>query len=140
MFLGDGCRTASRRDWIAMSSAKETEVTTSAQGNWFTTTHWSLVLNARDSSSPLAAEALEKLCRSYWYPLYAYVRRLGEDEESAKDLTQGFFDRLLEKNYLAQVQRERGKFRSFLLASLKHFLADERDKARAQKRGGGQPI
>ena len=123
-----------------MSSARDTEVTTAAQRNWFTTTHWSLVLNARDPSSPLATEALEKLCRTYWYPLYVYVRRQGEDDESAKDLTQGFFARLLEKNYLAQVQRERGKFRSFLLASLKHFLADEWDKARAQKRGGGQPI
>ena len=123
-----------------MSSAKETEVTTSGQGKWFTTTHWSLVLNARDLSSPQATEALEKLCRTYWYPLYAYVRRQGEDEESAKDLTQEFFARLLEKNYLAQVQREKGKFRSFLLAALKHFLADERDKARAQKRGGGQRI
>jgi RNA polymerase sigma-70 factor (ECF subfamily) len=123
-----------------MPSAKDTEVSTSARGNWFTTTHWSLVLNARDPSSPLAAAALEKLCRVYWYPLYAYVRRVGEDEESAKDITQGFFARLLEKNYLAQVQRERGKFRSFLLASLKHFLSDERDKARAQKRGGGQPM
>ncbi|MGD0259532.1 MAG: sigma-70 family RNA polymerase sigma factor [Verrucomicrobiota bacterium] len=123
-----------------MSSAKDTEVSTSAQRNWFTTTHWSLVLNARDPASPLATEALEKLCRTYWYPLYVYARRQGEDEEAAKDLTQGFFARLLEKNYLAQAQRERGRFRSFLLASLKHFLADERDKIRAQKRGGGQPI
>jgi RNA polymerase sigma-70 factor (ECF subfamily) len=123
-----------------MSSARETEVITATQRNWFTTTHWSLVLNARDPSSPLATDALEKLCRTYWYPLYVYVRRQGEDDESAKDLTQGFFARLLEKNYLAQVQRERGKFRSFLLAALKHFLADEWDKARAQKRGGGQPL
>jgi RNA polymerase sigma-70 factor (ECF subfamily) len=114
--------------------------TTSEHSHWFTTTHWSLVLNARDPSSPQATEALEKLCRTYWYPLYAYVRRLGEEQESAKDLTQGFFARLLEKNYLAQVQRERGKFRSFLLVALKHFVADEWDKARAQKRGGGQPL
>ena len=123
-----------------MPLAKDTEVTTSAQGNWFTTTHWSLVLNARDPASPLATEALEKLCRTYWYPLYVYARRQGRDDETAKDLTQGFFARLLEKNYLAQVQREKGKFRSFLLASLKHFLADEWDKARAQKRGGGQTL
>jgi RNA polymerase sigma-70 factor (ECF subfamily) len=123
-----------------MSSPKDTQFSTAAQGHWFTTTHWSLVLNAGDSSSPLAAEALEALCRIYWYPLYVYARRQGEDDATAKDLTQGFFARLLEKNYLAQVQRERGKFRSFLLASLKHFLADEWDKARAQKRGGGQPI
>jgi DNA-directed RNA polymerase specialized sigma24 family protein len=121
-----------------MSSDGDTEVPASTQGNWFTTTHWSLVLNAQDTSSPLAAAAMEKLCRAYWYPLFVYVRRQGEDEESAKDLTQGFFARLLEKHYLAQVQREKGKFRSFLLASLKHFLSDERDKARAQKRGGGQ--
>src|ERR1017187_4544294 len=140
MFLGDGCRAVYLCDCIAMSPAKDTEVSTSTQRNWFTTTHWSLVLNARDPSSPLATEALEKLCRTYWYPLYVYVRRQGEDDESAKDLTQGFFVRLLEKNYLAQVQREKGKFRSFLLASLKHFVADERDKARAQKRGGGQVI
>src|ERR1039458_5529066 len=140
MFLGDGCRAVYLCDCIAMPSAEETEGHSSIQGNWFTTTHWSLVLNARDPSSPLAIEALEKLCRTYWYPLYVYARRQEENDESAKDLTQGFFARLPEKNYLAQVQRERGKFRSFLLASLKHFLADQRDKARAQKRGGGQPI
>ena len=121
-----------------MEQVRNTETATSSQGTWFTTTHWSLILNAQDTSSPLAAAALERLCRAYWYPLYVYVRRQGEDEESAKDLTQGFFARLLEKRYLAQVQREKGKFRSFLLAALKHFLADERDKARAQKRGGGQ--
>ena len=81
---------------------------------------------------------MEKLCRSYWPPLYAYVRRRGFDEQAAQDLTQGFFARLLEKNYLAQAERDQGRFRSFLLASLKHFLSDEWDKARAQKRGGGQ--
>jgi RNA polymerase sigma-70 factor (ECF subfamily) len=110
----------------------------SEQGGWFTTTHWSIVLTARDPACPQAADALEKLCRSYWYPLYAFVRRQGHDESSAKDLTQGFFARLLEKNYLAHVVQDKGKFRSFLLASLKHYMADERDKERAQKRGGGQ--
>jgi RNA polymerase sigma factor (sigma-70 family) len=124
----------------SMAEATNTGTVTSGQGTWFTTTHWSLILNAQDTSSPLAAAALEKLCRTYWYPLYVYVRRQGEDEESAKDLTQGFFARLLEKRYLAQVEREKGKFRSFLLAALKHFLADEWDKARAQKRGGGQTM
>src|ERR1035438_2035089 len=122
----------------AMAEATKTETATSGQGTGFTTTHWSLILNAQDTTSPLAIAALEKLCRAYWYPLYVYVRRQGEDEESAKDLTEGFFARLLEKRYLGQVQREKGKFRSFLLAALKHFLSDERDKARAQKRGGGQ--
>src|ERR1017187_5964885 len=123
-----------------MAEAIDSETAASGPGTWFTTTDWSLVLSAQDTAPPLAAAALEKLCRAYWYPLYVFVRRQGEDEESAKDLTQGFFARLLEKNYLAQVQREKGKFRSFLLASLKHFMADERDKARAQKRGGGQPL
>ena len=123
-----------------MAEATQTKTAASGQGTWFTTTHWSLVLNAQDTASPLAEAALEKLCRTYWYPLYVFVRRQGEDEESAKDLTQGFFARLLEKHYLAQVQREKGKFRSFLLAALKHFLADEWDKARAQKRGGGQSL
>jgi RNA polymerase sigma-70 factor (ECF subfamily) len=123
-----------------MADATKTETAASGQGTWFTTTHWSLILNAQDTSSPLAAAALEKLCRAYWYPLYVYVRRQGEDDESAKDLAQGFFARLLEKGYLAQAQREKGKFRSFLLTALKHFLSDERDKARAQKRGGGQTL
>jgi len=121
-----------------MAEATGTETATSGQGTWFTTTHWSVVLSAREHDSPQAAASLEKLCRTYWYPLYAYVRRQGYDEPSAKDLTQEFFFRLLHKNRLDQVQREKGKFRSFLLASLKHFLSDERDKARAQKRGGGQ--
>ncbi len=118
----------------------DTSTSTTAHRDWFTTTHWSVVLNARDQDSPQAAAALEKLCRTYWYPLYAYVRRQGNDEQSAKDLTQEFFTRLLQKRFLGQVQREKGRFRSFLLASMKHFLSDERDKARAQKRGGGQTV
>lgn len=114
--------------------------TSPEKGQWFTTTHWSVVLAAGLSDSPRTEEALERLCQTYWYPLYAYVRRQGHDDETAKDFTQSFFARFLEKNYIAQVQRERGKFRSFLLASLKHFLSDEWDKARAQKRGGGQKV
>ena len=106
----------------------------------FATTHWSVVLSAADSAGPGAQEALEKLCRTYWYPLYAYVRRHGHSPEEAEDLTQGFFARFLEKDYLAQVAPEKGRFRSFLLASLKHFLADERDRARAVKRGGGRTL
>jgi DNA-directed RNA polymerase specialized sigma24 family protein len=107
---------------------------------WFTTTHWSVMLAARQSDLPLAHEALERLCQTYWFPLYAYIRRQGETDDAAKDLTQGFFARFLEKNYLGQVHREKGKFRSFLLGSLKHFLSDEWDKNRAQKRGGGQAL
>ena len=85
-----------------------------------------------------ARSALEKLCRSYWPPIYAFVRRQGHGPHDAQDLTQEFFARLLEKNTVAQADRSKGRFRSFLLASLKHFLANEWDKARAQKRGGGQ--
>jgi RNA polymerase sigma-70 factor (ECF subfamily) len=106
----------------------------------FTTTHWSVVLSAGDPESPQAADALERLCRTYWYPLYAYVRRDGSSPEDAQDLTQAFFARFLEKDYLADVRREKGRFRSFLLASMRHFLADERDRSRAIKRGGGRTL
>jgi RNA polymerase sigma-70 factor (ECF subfamily) len=104
----------------------------------FANTRWSLVLSAGRSSSPGSRQALATLCETYWRPLYAYVRNRGYPEEEAKDLTQEFFARFLEKNYLKDVHRERGRFRSFLLASLKHFLANEWDKATAQKRGGGK--
>jgi len=107
----------------------------------FATTHWSAVVQAGRPASPEAAEALEELCRTYWYPLYAYVRRLGFDVPSAQDLTQEFFARLLEKNYLSAADRRRGKFRWFLLTAFKCFLANEWDRARALKRGGGkQPL
>jgi DNA-directed RNA polymerase specialized sigma24 family protein len=104
----------------------------------FATTRWSIVLHAGNSSSPEADLALAELCRVYWYPLYAYVRRLGHDMHSSQDLTQEFFYRLLEKNYVGQADRSRGKFRWFLLTALKCFLANEWDRSRAQKRGGGQ--
>jgi RNA polymerase sigma factor (sigma-70 family) len=107
----------------------------------FAATRWTLVLAAaRGSVSPSAAEAMAELCHIYWYPLYAYVRRRGYDAHEAEDLTQEFFLRLLAKNYLAAVDREKGKFRAFLLASLKHFLANEWDRAQAQRRGGGQVV
>ena len=101
----------------------------------FTTTHWTVVLTAGQEATPQAAVALEKLCGTYWYPLYAYLRRHGHTPHDAQDLTQGFFEELLENNGLKTVQPGKGKFRSFLLASLKNFLANERDKAQAQKRG-----
>ena len=104
----------------------------------FATTHWSVVLATREISSPEGAAALERLCRTYWYPLYAYVRRLGFSEHDAQDLTQGFFAQLLERRSIQTVEREKGKFRSFLLASLNYYVADERDRANAQKRGGGR--
>lgn len=95
---------------------------------------------AGDDMSPQANEAMEKLCRAYWYPLYAYVRRKGYGAEHAQDLTQEFFARLLARNYLSVADRKKGKFRSFLLGSLEHFLAREWTKARAQKRGSGQSL
>jgi RNA polymerase sigma-70 factor (ECF subfamily) len=104
----------------------------------FALTHWSVVLAAGRSESTHAQEALEQLCVNYWHPIYFYVRRQGHSPADAQDLTQEFFARLLARNDLATVDRSKGRFRSFLLASLKHFLANEWDKAKAQKRGGGQ--
>jgi RNA polymerase sigma factor (sigma-70 family) len=107
----------------------------------FAATRWTLVLAAaRGCITPRAAEAMAELCRVYWYPLYAYIRRRGHETHEAEDLTQEFFLRFLAKNYLATVDREKGKFRAFLLASLKHFLANEWDRSQTQKRGGGQTI
>ncbi len=106
----------------------------------FATTHWSVVLAAGQSASTEANQALELLCRTYWYPLYAYVRRKGYDAHVAQDLTQEFFARLLARNYLSVADRNKGKFRSFLLGCLEHFLAREWTRAHAQKRGGGQPL
>jgi RNA polymerase sigma factor (sigma-70 family) len=106
----------------------------------FVTTHWSVVLTAARSDTTRARAALEHLCQTYWHPLYAYVRRRGHSPEDAQDLTQEFFARLLERNAVATVAPEKGRFRSFLLASMNHFLADEWDKARALKRGGGKVI
>jgi DNA-directed RNA polymerase specialized sigma24 family protein len=103
----------------------------------FATTHWSVVLNAGHLDSPAAPEALERLCCAYWYPLYAFVRRSGYDPETAKDLTQSFFERLIEKNFLQDVSRGKGRFRSFMLAALRHFLANEWDRQKTVRRGGG---
>ncbi len=110
----------------------------SAQRGVFSTTHWSVVLLAGQENSPNAVEALEKLCRTYWYPIYVFVRRHGHDAQDAQDLTQEFFARLLRLHSLRDVAREKGRFRTFLLASLNHFLSDVWDKSRALKRGGGQ--
>src|SRR5436309_2116943 len=104
----------------------------------FESTCWSLVLAAADRATPQADEALAALCASYWYPLYAFIRRRGHDPDRAADLTQGFFSRLIEKDYLGSVDRSRGRFRSFLLAACKNYLANERDRETARKRGGGR--
>jgi RNA polymerase sigma-70 factor (ECF subfamily) len=103
----------------------------------FPTTQWSVVLAARDGASTGARDALESLCDAYWYPLYAYTRGRGHDPEDARDLTQAFFVHLLERDFLEPVTKEKGRFRAFLLASLRNFLSHERERARALKRGGG---
>ncbi len=121
------------------STAQHRESTSSPAAN-FALTHWSVVVAAAGNDSTHARTALEKLCRTYWQPIYAFVRRQGHSPHDAQDLTQEFFARLLEKKSLADVDRAKGRFRSFLLASLKHFLANEWDKARAEKRGGGQVL
>lgn len=108
------------------------------QPQQFMTTHWSLVLAAADRSSPGGEQALAQLCGTYWYPLYAFVRRQGNSAAEAEDLTQEFFRRVLEKQYLRGVGPEKGRFRTFLLVCLKRFLANEYDKRTALKRGGGK--
>jgi RNA polymerase sigma factor (sigma-70 family) len=105
----------------------------------FTSTHWSVVVEAQ-GESPAAQEALEKLCCIYWRPIYSFVQRQGVDPEEAKDITQGFFADLLERRSLTAVRKEKGRFRSYLLGALKHFLTDERRRAMAIKRGKGQPL
>jgi RNA polymerase sigma-70 factor (ECF subfamily) len=105
----------------------------------FATTNWSVVLAAGRGESTKARQALAALCEAYWYPVYAFVRRQGYGAEESRDLTQGYFLQLLEKEFLADVRPELGRFRAFLIVSVKHFLSNERDRERALKRGGGRP-
>jgi RNA polymerase sigma factor (sigma-70 family) len=122
---------------MATSTTNSSE--TARPKNYFATTHWSVVLAAAKGDSSGGIGALEKLCRCYWYPLYAYVRRRGYRPEDSEDLTQEFFARLLQHNWVAEARRSKGRFRSFLLMVLNRFLANEWDKIRAAKRGGGVP-
>lgn len=103
----------------------------------FPTTQWTLIVESESRDSPETREALARLCEAYWQPLYAFVRMKGRSVEDAQDLVQGFFARFLGKDYLTAVDRNRGRFRSYLLGALNHYMADEWDRARAQKRGGG---
>ncbi len=105
----------------------------------FAPTRWSIIAAARDGGTPEARQALAQLCEGYWYPLYAYIRRRGHSPEQAQDLTQEFFACLLERDWLGAADPAKGRFRAFLLACCKNFLANEHDHAGAQKRGGGQP-
>ena len=106
----------------------------------FHTTRWSLIASARDPRQPTARESLAVLCKMYWYPLYVFVRRRGSDAETSADLIQGFFVELLEGDLLNLVDREKGKFRSYLLGALKHFISNEWHRAHTQKRGGRTPV
>jgi RNA polymerase sigma factor (sigma-70 family) len=107
----------------------------------FAATRWTLVLQAaRGAQTPRAAAAMAELCQIYWYPLYAFIRRRGHAAQDAEDLTQEFFARLLDKRFLARADREKGRFRTFLLTAVKRFLTNEHEAARAQKRGGGRRI
>lgn len=118
-----------------MPPESEIQDSVSRPNAYFVTTHWSVVLKAGNDTA-----ALSELCRVYWSPLYAYVRRLGKSPQDAEDLTQAFLARLLEKNYIASADQEKGRFRTFLLIALKRFLANEWDREHAQKRGGFQTI
>jgi RNA polymerase sigma factor (sigma-70 family) len=109
-------------------------------GACFVTTHWSVVLGAGQNDTTRAQDALGRLCQTYWYPLYAYVRQRGHSPQDAQDLTQEFFARLLLRKTLREIKREGGKFRSFLLTAMNHFLVDEWRKLKAEKRGAGQIV
>src|SRR5438093_11301259 len=121
------------------AAAPEQSVNTGAGGVAFVTTQWSVVLTAQ-GRSPAADEALEKLCRTYWWPLYGFVRREGYKPEEAQDLTQAFFARLLERRDLETVRQERGRLRSYLLASIRNFLSKARHREMTVKRGEGRPL
>ncbi len=112
--------------------------TKSSSSTWFSTTQWTVVLNARDERT--GNEALSQLCQTYWFPLYAYARRRGKSPEDAADLTQGFFERLLEKRFLDSVDPEKGRFRSFLLVAMRRHMGDVYDRNTAVKRGGKETI
>jgi DNA-directed RNA polymerase specialized sigma24 family protein len=106
----------------------------------FPTTSWTMIVNTRDRDIKVARDAMEKLCRGYWTPVFAFLRRNGLDDDRARDCTQSFFTALLEKDYLADVERSKGNFRSFLLVAVKHFLSNQLDAEKTLKRGGGRPI
>jgi RNA polymerase sigma-70 factor (ECF subfamily) len=122
-----------------VTSTADTDASGQQRGVAFTTTHWSVVLEAQ-GESPVAQEALEKLCRTYWRPIFAFLRRQGLRPEEAEDIAQGFFAQLLERRKFSAIRKEKGRLRSFLLGALKYFLADEQRRAMAIKRGKGQRL
>ena len=128
---------AARAPWYRAGMPGESSQSKRADAGRFEATRWSIVVAAGGADSEHARSALEHLCTAYWYPLYAFVRRQGQSPHDAQDLTQAFFARLLARNFLGDADPAKGRFRSFLLGAMKHFLSDEWDRARAQKRGGG---
>lgn len=122
-----------------MDLTEPTSAESTGNDAWFRTTHWSVVSMA-GQASPQADAALANLCHTYWYPLYVFIRRQGQGPEDAKDLVQGFFAQVLQKRYFHDANREKGKFRSFVLLALKRFMANEWDRAHRLKRGGGQEV
>lgn len=106
-------------------------------GHWFATTHWSVVLRAKRGGSPQSEVALDELCRRYWTPVYVFIRRKGHQQEDAKDLTQAFFERFVEKDYVRAADSSKGRFRTLLLTAVSRFLVNEWERSYAQKRGGG---
>jgi RNA polymerase sigma factor (sigma-70 family) len=137
-FAGMGFHTGIMKSPVPQRPPEQGQATNVDKGNSpiFATTRWTVVLNAGDARSAEPAGALAQLCQTYWYPLYAFTRRQGASVEDAQDLTQEFFARLIERNYLDQADRNKGKFRWFLLGALKHFLSNQRERERAVKRGG----
>jgi DNA-directed RNA polymerase specialized sigma24 family protein len=134
-----GCLLTCNSDGMCLNGIVQPEAENSGvklNGGIFATTHWSVVLAAAQQDSSRAKAALEQLCRDYWYPIYAYVRRRDYSPEDAQDLTQGYFARLLASHSLTAVHPERGRFRYFVLATLKRFLINDQERARAVKRGG----
>jgi len=123
-----------------MSPGEEQSAPLPGKAAAFVTTHWSVVVGAARRDSPEALAALDKLCRTYWYPIYVFVRRKGSSSHEAEDLTQEFFARLINGRDLEVVRREKGRFRSYLLVSLQHFLVNEWKRGQTQKRGGGQKL
>src|SRR5437667_1925465 len=123
-----------------MASSAERPNPGSVSGQWFATTHWSVVVAAGQRESLHSVEALEVLCRQYWRPVYAFIRRRGHGPDDAQDLTQEFFARLLEKNFVKSADASKGRFRTFLLTAVSRFLINDRERAQAQKRGGGRAL
>jgi RNA polymerase sigma-70 factor (ECF subfamily) len=137
-FSNIGCRGGGRAYELKAATVMTDIPDERSAGGVFNTTHWSVVVAAGEEGSEQAAAALSRLCQTYWFPVYAFIRKRGHSPEQAQDFTQEFFAVFLEKNYVTKAARDRGRFRTFLMSSVENFLHDQHDRAQAQKRGGGQ--